>query len=170
MIGTLDHNCLIELEQDGPQAKAVRFLVRAHAYGQATIRVVAVGASERIVGGGTAQNYSHFEERLQRLGLGRLPVLLPLVVYDYGFWAHGLLADDEMGALRTRLRAELFPKKTALSRGDECDVLSMWAHIYHEGDTFITSDGNFHRKAAGLARLGAGVILSPNDAVATLSS
>jgi hypothetical protein len=60
MIATLDHNCVIDIENGGERALPLRTLIAAHRGGRAMVRLVAVGASERILGGGTIANYGDF--------------------------------------------------------------------------------------------------------------
>ena len=169
MIATLDHNCLIDLEEDGAPAHPLKTLITAHRQGCATLRVVAVGASERTREGSSLTQYGVFEARLQRLDLCDLPVIKPLGVYDVTYYDHCLLADDEMVDLHDDLKKILFPGTASLTRSQQCDVLSMWAHIYHGGDTFITRAGNFSHHANELATKGAGAIMSPADALAALA-
>jgi len=49
----------------------------------------------------------------------------------------------------------------------KCDVLSLWCHIYYNGDIFVTRDNNFYKvtKLKKLIVLGVGYILTPQQAV-----
>jgi hypothetical protein len=49
----------------------------------------------------------------------------------------------------------------------QSDVLSMWCHIYCNGDIFVTGDNHFHKsKKPQLIKLGAKQILKPNEVLA----
>lgn len=50
----------------------------------------------------------------------------------------------------------------------KCDVQAMWSHIHASNDVFVTEDQDFltPRRKSALIALGAGNILTPNDAVA----
>ncbi len=52
-------------------------------------------------------------------------------------------------------------------RRDKCDVLSLWCHIWYQGDVFVTADKNFHKatKKPALIKLGAKSILRPCETV-----
>jgi len=51
----------------------------------------------------------------------------------------------------------------------KCDVLTLWSHIWYEGDIFVTRDTNFHRKAEKLIKLGARKILTPVETLTLIS-
>ncbi|MBJ7595985.1 MAG: hypothetical protein JF886_14225 [Candidatus Dormibacteraeota bacterium] len=102
---TLDHNCLIALEQEERYSVAVRSLVSLHDGAGVVVRVVAVGASERLPGKHLAGNYSQFQSRLDALGIAHLPVLNPPVVLDVSFYDHAYLADDDEGDPHQRVGA-----------------------------------------------------------------
>jgi hypothetical protein len=50
---TLGTNCLIAIDEDRPEAVAVRALADAHAAGKADVAAVAISASEKQSGGGS---------------------------------------------------------------------------------------------------------------------
>jgi hypothetical protein len=52
---TLDHNCLIDLEEDRPNAPFVREIVATAREGRHTICVPASAGVERLPGGSTAE-------------------------------------------------------------------------------------------------------------------
>ncbi|HEY6973682.1 MAG TPA: hypothetical protein VI359_05205 [Nitrospiraceae bacterium] len=53
-------------------------------------------------------------------------------------------------------------------RNAKCDVLTLWCHIKHCGDVFVTSDSNFHAttKRDNLKALGAGIVAYPKRGTA----
>jgi hypothetical protein len=55
-------------------------------------------------------------------------------------------------------------------RNKKSDVLVLWSHIHFHGDIFVTSDNNFRSvsKKGQLIALGAGAILTPQEAVMTI--
>jgi hypothetical protein len=52
----------------------------------------------------------------------------------------------------------------------KCDVLTLWSHIWYDGDIFVTRDDNFCKqmKKSKRIELGVGRILRPTEAVKML--
>lgn len=189
---TLDTNCLLALAEPRHDTEAVRTLltrIRAnalHCYG-----VVAAAASEKTTTGAYAESFSLFEGRLQRLGLLDANVLMPIGHWNVTYWDCALWASKEMVVLERAIHEVLFPripyryqdycialgKSTDLEPMDSkwrnaiCDTLTLWAHIHHKGDVFVSSDKNFHKKTkkVALQSLGAREILKPSEALQLLS-
>lgn len=183
---TLDTNCLIDVEENRPNAPFIREIVARHGKG-INVAVSAIGASERQRSGRYAQNFSEFKDKLTAIGLQDLELLPPLLYWEICFWDHCVWA-DEKDTLESQIHAILFPAieflwaDFAKARGmpvdnpaldktwhnAKCDVLGLWCHIKHGGGVFVTSDTNFHAvtKQAGLKALGVGVIAYPGDAAA----
>ena len=176
---TLDTNCLISLAKREPAAASIEALILGHRAGSLTLRVVAASASERGPAGVSLENYYGFQQFVRSLGLGDLPVLLPLGIFGVTYWDHAIWGDDEgrMGSVLDKIWAILFANAPRMLSADTpdrnrlCDALMMWAHIYHDGQVFITSDQHFHAatKKPRLIALGAGQILTPEQAVSALS-
>jgi hypothetical protein len=185
---TLDTNCIIDVAENRPAAGAVRTLADAHAAGRADVAVVAMSASEKQQGGHYIRNFEEFRNRLVSLGLGQLKVILPMAYFDISFLDHCLLIDDAMVKLEHEIHLILFPTvqflwqdycransldpppnpPTGTWRNNKCDVQAICSHIHRKRDVFVTSDSNFHKKAALIA-LGAGRIEHPKSALFTFT-
>ena len=166
---TLEHNSLIDLERGAPSAPALRELIELDDRGIISVQLVAVGASEKLPDKSQPSDYALFEELLIRLGLAHLPVLFPLRKWGLTYWGHDRWGDNggPMEQLLNDPIAIMAPASRQLTEKNECDVLSIWTHIYEHGDVFVTRDKHFlrsHRKQP-LERLGAGSILTPEDAL-----
>jgi hypothetical protein len=173
---TLDHNCLIDLENGGTPSDAIRAIL-ANAKHQCF--VVNVGASEMQRFGVRPDSYAPFEEFLVRIGVGDLPRLDPLGILDVTFWDRCLFAGENDQALFESIKKALFgdPADTAEQSDaaksfDErktlnrlCDALTMWCHISRQNDVFLTTDSNFFKssKLPQLLALGANRICRPTD-------
>lgn len=182
---TLDTNCIIDVEEDRPNAPFVRELVALHGTNEVNVAVSSIGASERQREGGFAKTFAEFQEKLAAVGFGSLELLPPLGYWDICYWDHFLWA-DEHDTLEDKIHDILFPgidfswpeyaKSHALPvdlpdrtwRNAKCDVLALWCHIKRGGGVFVTSDGNFHAKTKveKLRGLGMGAVAYPRDAVA----
>lgn len=165
---TLDHNCLIHLERGGQVDNKIRASLSEPAY---QCFVVNVGASEMQRFGVRPDNYSAFEELLQRIGIAHLPRLDPIGIWDVTFWDHCLYAGDADQALLSEIQAVLFPPTDAESDGERkglnrlCDALTMWCHIAYKNDVFMTTDKNFSKatRLPKLLDLGAGRVCAPGE-------
>jgi hypothetical protein len=192
---TLDSNCIIALENEEPEAAAIRQLATAHAEGVADVAIAAIMASENQKSVRLLNQFAVFETRLHQVGLGHLSLCHPMLLLDMGFWEHGLWTGPKEEELSETLHAILFPsiepkyRQFCTARGipeaplvwdDDrnlwrnavCDVQAIWSHIYAKRQVFVSKDGNFHAatKKARLLALGAGRIERPNDAAALLAT
>ncbi len=95
----LDTNCLIDLEENRPDAHHVRTLIGAWKKGQVELAVVAVSASENQPSGIASRDSGVFEEKLNTVGLAGVQHLLPLAMWDVFYWDHALWSSAEMEAL-----------------------------------------------------------------------
>lgn len=187
---TLDHNCIIDLEEHRAAGTHIHQLLDAHRDGKLQVRLVAIGGSERLRDGTYAKNFGEFQAKLKAIGLDGLETLKPMLHYGIGFWDWSLWAGPDLEELEHKIHTVLFPEiefgwsdfcrrrglrpedlmqpGAKVWRNAKCDVQAMWCHIYHGGEFFITSDGNFHKpsKKIALIGLGAGDILRPDEAVA----
>ncbi len=183
---TLDTNCVIAIADARPEAQAVLHLAEAHAIGSASVALLAISASERQTDGTTLTSFTQFKERLTQLGLGNLELLKPLAYFGIGYFDWCLMADQESVAIEQRIHEVLFPgipfrwpdfclengidpEATSVStrwRNAKCDVLAYWSHVHNKRDTFVTSDGNFHKesKKSTLIRQFGGRIVTPSEA------
>lgn len=100
---TLDHNCIISLEnallgkaspKDAENAQYLRPLVALHNPPLIIVSAAAIGASERLPNGGYNHNFADYEARIARLGLLRLDTPMPMPLghwdmtyYDRAVWS-----------------------------------------------------------------------------------
>ena len=187
---TLDTNAIVAIEEDRPAATAIRQLVNAHAQGRIDVALVAISASER-QRAGEIENFDIFRERLARLKLDHLSLLMPIAYFDLTFWDWSFFSNEAMIELEAKIHHVLFPNRASLppegtpqlphdQRPDEywkwrnrkCDVLALWSHIYAGRDVFLTSDANFRKvsKLPALIALGAGRIEDLADAHALIAN
>ena len=170
----LDTNCIIDLEENRPDAPHIKALMRAWKSGRVDLAVVAVSASENQPGGVASHNFSVFEAKLDNVGLAGVHHLLPLAIWDVFYWDHALWSSPEMDALASQIRGILFPGITAVPpanidensdwRNHMCDVLVAWSCIHHGWECLVSRDKKFHDHKAELAALGLSEILCPIDA------
>ena len=179
---TLDTNCIIDVEDNRACAPYVRTLVDLHRAGQIIVAVSAIGASESLRSGGYAATFSEFQSKLSGINFDSLELLPPRACLGLAYFDYYVLADDS-DTLEQDIHTVLFPtieflwEDFASARGlpidgsdkqwrnAKCDVLTLCCYIQHDGDVFVTSDSNFHKKSSVLSALGAKVIASPQEAV-----
>ncbi|MBY4718594.1 hypothetical protein [Ralstonia mannitolilytica] len=171
---TLDHNVIIDMAHGNANVARLREILVGtdhEAY------VVEIGASEMRKRGIRPDRYDLFEELLNEAGVGSLPRLTPMMIWDVTFWDHCLWSDESMVELATRIDRILFGQSPAIDIAAEqqdspkyaawlnrvCDVHTMWCHLHYKNDVFVTSDQNFHKKTKmpHLVSLGAGRICKP---------
>lgn len=187
---TLDTNCIIAVDEGRPAAVPVLKLVDAHKQGLASVALVAISASERQRDGKPLETFTTFKERIERLGLGSLELIEPMMYFDISSSDFCLWADDESEVLEQKIHEILFPgiafkwKDFCAGRGldpnataidfkwlnAKCDVQAFWSHAHHGREVFVTSDENFHAevKKASLIALAGGRIQRPEEAAAAL--
>ena len=86
----LDTNCIIDLEENRPDAPHVRTLIKAWKNTHVALAVVAVSASENQRGGIASRHFDVFEAKLSNVGLAGVNHLLPLAIWDLFYWDHAL--------------------------------------------------------------------------------
>ncbi len=170
----LDTNCLIDLEENRPDAHHVRTLIGAWKKGQVELAVVAVSASENQPSGIASRDSGVFEEKLNTVGLAGVQHLLPLAMWDVFYWDHALWSSAEMEALESKIRGVLFPgiattppmniNENSVWRNRMCDVMVAWSCIHHQWECLVTRDHDFHDHKVELATLGLREILYPAEA------
>ena|GEM_PF-1469169 len=187
---TLDTNSLLDLEEGRPAARPLGRLIGLQCAGALRLGVVVLGASERQPDGVYAADLPTFRERMTMLDLGDARSLRPLFRWGLSFaeWAQWPTPLAER--LERRVHRALFPDSPfrwsdcadaagpgadrdvlyARWRNARLTVLSVWAHIEHAGDIYVTRDEIFWQNdaAARLRALGAGTILTPRDAALRL--
>ena len=191
---TLDWNCVIEVEEDRPQAGYVKDLIRGHRQGQFEVALLAASASENAKSKRFPGNASLFVERVSALGWRDLPLVpMPAVIglsyFDFCYYVGD--ADKfkhDMDALWQAIAPKVprrptdhLPKGIALSddaiqsehlwkwRNTWCDVVSAYSHIHDGRDIFVTNNTrDFQNNADKLSTLGMRCITSPMEAHAAL--
>lgn len=175
---TLDTNCVFALEDERAEAAPIRRLLARSASGKVKVQIAAIAAAERKRSGSPIDNFDEFKNRLRQLGFTAVQVLLPPMYVGIVFCDYCLLHEDESLELERKVHDILFSSVPFEYEGGDtdspawrrwlnakCDVLTMWCHLYHGGDFFVTSDENFHAssKKPRLISLGAGQIIRPNE-------
>lgn len=170
----LDTNCLIDLEENRPDACHVSTLIRAWKKEQVELAVVAVSASENQPTCIASQDFGVFVAKLNNVRLTGVHHLLPLAIWDVFYWDHALWSSAEMAALESKIRGILFPgisttpptniNENSVWRNRMCDVLVAWSSIHHHWGCLVTRDKNFHDHKIELAALGLPEVLYPADA------
>lgn len=175
----LDTNCIIDLEENRPDARHLTILIEAWKNGLIDLAVVAVSASENQPNKVASSDYGVFEAKLKNVGLIEAHELIPLGVWDVFFWDHFLWSSEELELLVLQIRTILFPgiapeaptniDENSKWRNQLCDVMVAWSCIHHNWTILVTRDENFHIHQASLAALGIEKILRPLDAVQFLA-
>lgn len=171
---TLDTNCIIDLEENRPNAEHVQKLIDAWKRGRIELAVVAVSASENQKSRSANRHFSAFEQKLVNVGLANVQHLLPLAKWDVFYWDHALWSDDKMERIESEICNILFPninaippeeiEKNSIWRNQLCDVLVAWSHAFHKWDYLVTGDKNFHDHKNELKKVGVEEVLYPKDA------
>ena len=180
---TFDTNCIIALEKGERTARDLRRIVDSATKQRLNLRVVAISASEQ-PRAETEAGILEFEAKLARAGLAGVEILAPLAIWNVTYWDHCIWGSEEFSEEQRRIHEILFPT-TPFGYGDYCrkhnldpeaaraerkwlnrtiDTVLLWTHIHNGGGLLVTSDGNFHGKKEWLAPLGAGEILTPEEA------
>ncbi len=188
---TLDHNCLIALENTEPESADIKQLITLHANGTIELCVTAMSASEKIQGGLTRPDYDDFRQWKDGLGLGDATVLLPLCYFGVSYWGSCRLSGAGACMLETEIQKILFPdivvnldahvagfpcperkSETKRWRNAKCDVQAFWSHASSGGNIFVTSDRNFHKitKKADLIAIAGGAIATPKESLTIIAT
>jgi hypothetical protein len=173
---TLDHNCIIHVENATEVGRAVQAIV---ANTEHECFVVNIGASEMRAKGVRPDRYDKFEDLLSNTGLSQLPRLNPMMIFDVTFWDRCVWGGDETIKLAADIEEALFgnAEKIDIASVDLespeggkwlnriCDIHGMWCHVQNGNDIFLTADGNFTKetKLPKLIELGARRICHPMD-------
>jgi hypothetical protein len=113
---TLDHNCIIHLENATAIGDAVRSIVGKTAH---ECFVVNIGASEMRARGVRPDTYTRFEELLVETGLAHLPRLNPMMIFDVTFWDHCVFGEEDTIELAKDIDDALF------GRVDRIDIAAV---------------------------------------------
>jgi hypothetical protein len=171
---TLDHNCIINLENRTGQHAAIEKLIALHRSGAAWVALGVISASENVRSG--RPSYAAFVERIANLGLSDLPQILPEARVDMAYIGLSTYAGDD--GLDRKVRDIIHPSfenyEVAMKanfthsigrkqRNALCDVDAVVAHIRHDHDVFVTEDRHFLDRRVQLAPLGVRHVLTPEE-------
>jgi len=134
---TLDHNCLIDLEENRPSAPALRELIELHRAARIQVFVGSISASENLPGKVAPDSYAQFKERLDRLGINELPHLLPVSRVGLSFVLDACVWADETVALADQIKAIVHPNVeprfadylTAQGLPADADLTPKWRNL-----------------------------------------
>jgi HPt (histidine-containing phosphotransfer) domain-containing protein len=186
---TLDWNCVIEVEENRPQAGNVNELIEGHRRGEIEVALLAASASENTKSMRFPGNSGVFKQRIEQLGwedlpLVKMPGVLGLSYYGYCFMVgDGVAFQSDLDALwqviapKVPRNAEdnlrdgqawddwaIQSEELAKWRNSWCDVISAYSHIHEERDVFVTNNTrDFHNNAQALASLGMKHISKPAE-------
>jgi hypothetical protein len=170
---TLDHNCIIHLDNETECGKRIQEIV-SNIDNQCF--VVNIGASEMRQKGVLPDHYEKFEQLLRTAGIEHLPRLDPIAISGVTFLNLCVYADGKTGKLSDEIESVLFPNQSKVDvdiakvgfdspSGKKwlnhlCDIQTMWCHIHYGNEVFLTSDRNFTKetKWPELLKLGANQI------------
>ncbi len=192
---TLDWNCLIEVEENRPQAAFVDDLIKAHRAGAFDVALLAASASENSKSMRFPGSARHFKERVLNLGWEDLPLVpMPCIIgLSYMDFCY-IVGDDknfikDMDAIWQAIAPKI-PREPSLHlpvgktmdddaiqsealskwRNTWCDVVSAYSHIYAERDIFVTNNTkDFQNNSGKLSKLGMKHIATPAKALAMIS-
>jgi len=187
---TIDANCIIDIEENKPVTPYLRMLIDLHEGGKISLRVVALGISERKPDGIYAFDFNEFRDKITAMGLGDVDILKPICHVGITFFDWCLAAGVHMVELERKIQKVLFPdieytyenfcRKRDLDPNSvvmdwrwmkaKCDVLMMWSHIWYGSGIYVTSDEELHKyKKSALIALGAGEINRPEEILVRLT-
>jgi hypothetical protein len=187
---TLDNMCIIDLEKNREHAPQIKKLIQMHCEREISLRIVATSASELKPDHTYPSHFDEFKQRIASVGLGGVEILPTLFYIGLSFVGYCVVGGRWLGELEKEIQAILFTenereygdfcRKYGYDREDKvawrkwanrkCDVLTLWSHIWYNGDIFVTNDDDFHKptKKPRLIELGAGKILRPTETVEML--
>ena len=192
---TLDWNCVIEVEEDRPQAAYVTDLINSHRNGQFEVALLAASASENTKSKRFPGNAGIFLERVSALGWEDLPLVRMPCVWGLSYWNFCYYVGDGekfersmnalwyviapniprkpsehlppgMGMLDDTIQSEQLRKW----RNTWCDVISAYSHIQEGRDIFVTNNTkDFQKNFEKLSELGMNHISTPAETVAAVA-
>jgi hypothetical protein len=105
----LDHNCIIDLEENRPAGPDIRHILATHDTGAIDVRVVGIGASEAQRDRTLADNFSKFQNKVRAVGLDHLAVLPPVMQIGFTYIGFMVIGGDSDEALMRSIHQVLFP-------------------------------------------------------------
>jgi hypothetical protein len=164
----LDTNCLIDLDEDGEPASALRRILAEHRAGGHRLVVAAITASENPRRGSRPKTWPQFTDLLGRVGLAEVEILKPMAYWDVTFWGEGLWVGEKMADLESRVHAVLFPSLEMDDHSDKrrwrnakCDVQVVWTAMWNEVDVLVTGDRRIVDRGPKLAAIRPIEVLTP---------
>lgn len=191
---TLDWNCVIEVEEDRPQAAFVRDLIDRHWKGQFEVALLAASASENSRSKRFPGNATMFVERVSALGWKDLPLVPMPAVIGLSYWGFCYYVKDsekfrrDMDALWRAIAPNVpqkpsdhLPPGMTLSdgtiqsehlwkwRNTWCDVISAYSHVHERRDIFVTNNTrDFQNNLEKLSALGMRHIATPMQTISAV--
>ena len=188
---TLDWNCIIEVEENRPQADCVNALIDGHRQGHFEVALLAASASENSKSKLFPGNASLFKDRVAALGwqdlhLVPMPGIMGLSYWGFSYYVgDGEKFEQDVNALWQVIAPKVarspsahLPEGADLNdgaiqsealskwRNTWCDVISAYSHIHARRDIFVTNNTrDFQRNAELLSCLGMKHIYTPIEAV-----
>ncbi|EBA11895.1 hypothetical protein [Roseobacter sp. CCS2] len=190
---TLDWNCVIEVEEQRPQAQDVLELINRHRKGDIEVALLAASASENTRSKRFPGHANIFKDRVAALGWQNLPIVLMPCIFDLSYMDFCYCVGDDfqrdMDALWEVIAPNLpnrpsnfLPDGTELNgtaiqsealskwRNTWCDVVSAYSHIHAGRDVFVTNNTkDFQKNSVGLSKLGMQHIATPELALLRIS-
>lgn len=192
---TLDWNCVIEVEEQRPQARHVLELVDYHRAGRFDVALLAASASENTRSKRFPGNAGLFSQRVAALGWQDLPLVPMPGVWGLTYWDYCFSIEDsaqfqeDIDALWqiiapriARNPQEYLAEGSALTddaiqsealskwRNTWCDVISAYSHIHAGRDLFVTNNTrDFQDHANKLATFGMKHICTPEKALSVIA-
>lgn len=191
---TLDWNCVIEVEEDRPQAAHVVDLINRHRQGQFEVALLAASASENSKSKRFPGSAKIFKNKVSALGWQDLPIVPMPGITGLSYWDFCYYVDDgekferDMDALWSAIAPKV-PREPSehlifgASMTDDliqseplskwrnawCDVISAYSHIHDCRDVFVTNNTrDFQKNYEVLSRLGMKHIYTPAETLAGL--
>jgi hypothetical protein len=192
---TLDWNCVIEVEENRPQAADVADLISSHRKGQFEVALLAASASENSKSRRFPGNAGIFVERVSALGWQDLPLVRMPGIYGLSYWDFCYYVSDgekfkrDMDSLWhaiapniARNPSEHLPPGMGMTDGaiqsealakwrdTWCDVISAYSHIQEGRDIFVTNNTrDFQRNSEKLFEFGMKHIFTPAETLAAVA-
>ncbi len=175
---TLDHNCLIDVEENRqPHVRSVLELRRFADAGNIQLSIPASAGSER-QGPDKPQitNFGQFQRWVAELGFRNVDFLAPIGYFDFSFFDYAVLAGGPGSALEQKIHEVVAPNlpyqapaphQAGRWRNAKCDVQAVWCHVRYGTDALCTRDGKLISRSKRLARSGAH-LCTPADLVSSL--
>ncbi len=182
---TFDFNCIISLENGEISAIYLKKILSLHNQKKVDVFVPAISGVEKLPNGKYSTSLNDLIKRLGRLSKRPINILDTLMYLDMWFIGHGIFRNQKLIKLDEDIHTILFPDidykwKDFLKRNStdpdlalskyknyRCDVISMWCHIFHKTDFFVSNDSNFFKpsKLPRLYKLGANKIIKPEQII-----